>query len=142
MKSRFIKLIPIALMATQFLATGAAHAVEPPDKDTYIQCLSIAIDQRERDPDPEMKAHWNQYSDIYAANAFYFTKSVDTVMGGFVTESEKFENMRNMLGGQMVGKLSLAILERCDQESLNTTTERVDDWKKALNEWNAKRKNK
>lgn len=116
------------------LLSGATQADAPPvnaDADRFMECLSIAEDQRDRDPDPEMKNHWAQYSQVYASNVFFYAGDIHYAFDHIREKFDKWDNMRNFIAQESVNKLALALLAKCDDEAV-AHLDRVEPYQTAL----------
>ena len=109
-----------------------SYADEASDKaDQFMECLSIAEEQRNSDPDEKMKNHWAQFSDIYGANVFMYAGSIQYIFDHIQEKFAKWGNMRQMLPAQSVNNLALAVLKKCDTAALEKVAP-MADYQKAL----------
>lgn len=109
-----------------------SYADEASDKaDQFMECLSIAEEQRNSDPDEKMKNHWAQFSDIYGANVFMYAGSIQYIFDHIQEKFVKWGNMRQMLPAQSVNNLALAVLKKCDTAALEKIAP-MADYQKAL----------
>ena len=112
--------------------SSVSHADEASDKaDQFMECLSIAEEQRNSDPDEKMKNHWAQFSDIYGANVFMYAGSIQYIFDHIQEKFAKWGNMRQMLPAQSVNNLALAVLKKCDTAALEKVAP-MADYQKAL----------
>lgn len=112
--------------------SSVSHADEASDKaDQFMECLSIAEEQRNSDPDEKMKNHWAQFSDIYGANVFMYAGSIQYIFDNIQGKFAKWGNMRQMLPAQSVNNLALAVLKKCDTAALEKVAP-MADYQKAL----------
>ena len=112
--------------------SSVSHADEASDKaDQFMECLSIAEEQRNSDPDEKMKNHWAQFSDIYGANVFMYAGSIQYIFDNIQGKFAKWGNMRQMLPAQSVNNLALAVLKKCDTAALEKIAP-MADYQKAL----------
>lgn len=128
------RIMHMALGAISLLAFQTpvfAADTDPEKADQFLECLSIAEDQRERDPDPEMKRHWAQYSQVYAANVFTYAGDIKYAFEHIQEKFAKWDNMRNFIPAQSINNLSLALLKKCDEIAVEHL-DRVGPYQDAL----------
>lgn len=96
------------------LAQAAVTAPDTAKAGQFVNCVAIAEDQKQRDPDPQMKQHWTELSEIYAANAFFFSQDVNYLLSRIRKSFQTLDNMRAYLPAQSVNNTVLATLKHCD----------------------------
>lgn len=116
------------------LVAWSSSVLAAPDAekaDQFLECLSIAEDQRARDPDEAMKTHWAQYSEVYASNVFFYSEAIGYAFDHIQEKFAKWDNMRNFIPAQSVNNLSLALLKKCDEIAVEHL-DRVGPYQDAL----------
>ncbi|PTQ91303.1 hypothetical protein [Agitococcus lubricus] len=115
------------------LSSSVVYADESSDQqaDQFMECLSIAEEQRNNDPNPDMKNHWAQFSDIYGANVYMYAGSINYIFDHIQEKFDKWGNMRQMLPTQAVNNLALAVLNKCDKQALEKVAS-IDNYTTAL----------
>lgn len=121
MKKQLQAVIGLGFWALAGLTAARADEAPalPEATDQFLECLSIAEDQRQSDPDPKMQAHWAQYSDIYGANIYAQTQSIQLIFDNIQAKFDKWTNMRRFIPAQSVNNLALAVLNKCDEKALS-----------------------
>jgi hypothetical protein len=112
-------------------ADRSVQAEEELTADQFMECLAISEEQREGDPDPEMKQHWAQYSDIYAANVYARSGEVKYIFDHIQEKMQKWANMRQFIAAASVNNLALAMLKKCDTRALEKVAS-MDDFRTAM----------
>lgn len=140
MNPRLPTLPALALLAA--VGSSLSRAEEAPAlpeaADQFLDCLAISEEQRETDPDPAMKAHWGQFSDIYAANIWASTHSVQTIFDHIQGKMQKWANMRQFIAAQSVNALALNLLKKCDEKALANPV-RMEDFRTAMTDYQKQR---
>lgn len=108
-----------------------AGEVEDKNADQFMECLALSEDQRDSDPNEDMKKHWAQFSQIYGANVYMYSGSIKYIFDHIQEKFDKWANMRQFIPAQSVNNLALAVLKKCDNLALEKTAP-LDSYNSAL----------